>query len=80
MKEIQLKDAKATLSAVVDKAVAGEPSVIPRHGRKEAVPVSFEEWQRISRAPGFADLLPAFPGEVPERAGKPARSLRETGL
>lgn len=83
MKEIQLRDAKATLSAVVDKAVAGEPSVITRHGRKEAVLVSFEEWQRISRAPGFADLLLAFPGErgdVPERAGKPARSLRETGL
>lgn len=83
MKEIQLKDAKATLSAVVDKAVAGEPSVITRHGRKEAVLVSFEEWQRISRAPSFADLLLAFPGEpgdVPERSRKPARSLRETGL
>jgi hypothetical protein len=28
MKELQLKDAKATLSAVVDQAVAGEPTVI----------------------------------------------------
>jgi antitoxin Phd len=29
MREIQLRDAKATLSAVVDDAVRGEPSAIP---------------------------------------------------
>lgn len=83
MKEIQLKDAKATLSAVVDQAVAGEPTVITRHGRKEAVLVSFEEWERVSKAPSFADLLLAFPGEpedIPERSPAPARSLRESGL
>ncbi|MBN8953364.1 MULTISPECIES: type II toxin-antitoxin system Phd/YefM family antitoxin [unclassified Rhizobium] len=83
MKEIQLKDAKATLSAVVDQAVAGEPTVITRHGRKEVVLVSFEEWQRVSRVPDFADLLLAFPGEatdIPERSRKPARSLREDGF
>ena len=83
MKEIQLKDAKATLSAVVDRAVAGEPTVITRHGRREAVLVSFEEWERISKVPGFADLLLAFPGEpgvIPERPRRPARALRESGL
>jgi len=83
MKEIQLKDAKATLSAVVDRAVAGEPTVITRHGRKEAVLVSFEEWERVSKVPSFADLLLAFPGEpvdIPERTRKPARALRDTGL
>lgn len=83
MKEIQLKDAKATLSAVVDQAVAGEPTVITRHGRKEAVLVSFEEWERLSKVPSFAELLLAFPGQpgdVPERSRKPARALRESGL
>lgn len=83
MKEIQLKEAKAKLSAVVDQAVAGEPTVITRHGRKEAVLVSFEEWERISRVPDFADLLLAFPGEpedIPERSRKPIRSARESGL
>jgi prevent-host-death family protein len=83
MKEIQLKDAKATLSAVVDQAVAGEPSVITRHGRKEAVLVSFEEWQRLSKVPSFAELLLAFPGEagdIPKRAGKPARALRDSSI
>ncbi|MFT6672134.1 MAG: prevent-host-death family protein [Afipia broomeae] len=79
MKEIQLKDAKATLSAVVDRAVAGEPTAITRHGRKEAVLVSYQEWERISKVPSFADLLLAFPGEpddIPERSRKPARVLR----
>lgn len=83
MKELQLKVAKATLSAVVDQAVAGEPTVITRHGRKEAVLVSFDEWERISKAPSFADLLLAFPGEpgdIPERSRKPARTLRDIGL
>jgi prevent-host-death family protein len=71
MEELQLKDAKATLSADVDRAVAGEPTVITRQGRNEAVLVSFEEWERISKVPSFADLLLAFPAEpddVPERA------------
>lgn len=78
MKEIQLKDAKATLSAVVDRAVAGEPTVITRHGRKEAVLVSFTEWARVSRAPSFADLVLAFPAQpedMPRRSRKPARVL-----
>lgn len=82
MKELQLKDAKATLSAVVDRARAGEATVITRHGRKEAVLVSFEEWQRLSAVPGFADLLLAFPGtaeDVPPRRRKPARALGGTG-
>jgi prevent-host-death family protein len=82
MKEILLEDAKATLSAVIDRAVAGEPSVITRHGRREAVLVSYEEWERVSRVPSFADLLlafPAEPGDIPERSRKPARALREGG-
>jgi prevent-host-death family protein len=82
VKELQLKDAKATLSAVVDRAVAGEPTIITRHGRREAVLVSFDEWERVSRVPTFADLLIAFPGEpgdIPRRSRKPARTLRNAG-
>lgn len=83
MKEIQLKDAKASLSAVVDQAVAGEPTVITRHGRKEAVLISFEEWERISKVPSFADLLLSFPGEpddLPERIRKRPRSARRANV
>lgn len=82
MKEFPLKDAKAMLSTLVDRAVAGEPTVITRDGRKEAVLISFDEWERLSKVPSFADLLLAFPGEptdIPERSHKPARAFRNTG-
>ena len=36
MRKIQLKDAKANLSAVVDQATQGKPSVITRHGKPVA--------------------------------------------
>jgi len=70
MKEIQLRDAKASLSAVVDEAVQGKPAVITRHGKKQAVVVSYEEWQRLSHVPSFGRLLMAAPlvgNEAPKR-------------
>jgi hypothetical protein len=45
--------------------------------------VSFDEWERVSKVPSFADLLLAFPGEpadIPERRRKPARALSDTDL
>ena len=72
MREIQLRDAKATLSAVIDKARQGQPSVITRHGRPEAVLLSFEEWQRLSQVPSFGRLLMAATLEtedLPPRSG-----------
>jgi prevent-host-death family protein len=71
MREIPLREAKATLSAVVDEAARGEPSIITRHGKPEAVVVSFEEWKRLSRVPSFARLLmaaPLDPGDLADRA------------
>lgn len=79
MREIQLRDAKATLSAVIDEARRGQPSVITRHGRPEAVVLSFEEWQRLSQVPSFGRLLMASPLELedlPPRRGGP----RDAGL
>ncbi len=57
MREIQLRDAKASLSAVVDRAVAGEPAIITRHGRKEAVVLSFADYERLANVPSFGRLL-----------------------
>ncbi|GKX34408.1 MAG: antitoxin [Rhizobiaceae bacterium MnEN-MB40S] len=78
MKEIQLKDAKATLSAVVDQAVLGRPSVITRHGKKQAVVLSFDDYEKLSHVPSFGRLLAAFPGEegdIADRSEKPARTV-----
>ena len=79
MHEIQLRDAKATLSAVIDQARRGEPSVITRHGRPEAVILSFEDWQRLSQVPSFGKLLmaaPLEPDDLPTRES----GLRDTDL
>jgi antitoxin Phd len=63
MRKIQLKDAKAKLSTVVDKAVRGKPSIITRHGRREVVVLSYADWERLSRVPSFGRLLMAAPLE-----------------
>jgi len=78
VREIQLRDAKATLSAVVDDAVRGEASIITRHGRPEAVVIGFEEWKRLSNVPSFGRLLmtaPLAPDDVPERDRSPMRDI-----
>lgn len=72
MNEIQLRDAKTGLSAVVDRAERGEPSLITRHGKPAAVIVGFEEWERLSRVPSFGRLLMEAPLEaedIPDRSG-----------
>ena len=76
MHEIQLREAKATLSAVIDSARQGEPSIITRHGKRAAVVLSFEEWERLSRVPSFGRLLMAAPledGDLPARDASPVR-------
>jgi antitoxin Phd len=70
VQEIQLREAKARLSAVIDQARQGQASIITRHGRPEAVVLSFEEWQRLSNVPSFGRLLiaaPLVPNDLPAR-------------
>lgn len=76
MREIKLRDAKATLSAVINHARKGEPSIIIRQGKPEAVLLSFDEWQRLSRLSSFERLLAEAPfksADLPPRND----SLRE---
>jgi prevent-host-death family protein len=78
MQHIQLRDAKAKLSAVVDAAAQGEPSVITRHGQPAAVVLGYEEWQRLAAVPSFARLLMACPIEeddLPPRDTTPMRDI-----
>lgn len=80
MRKIQLKDAKASLSAVVDRATRGKPSVITRHGKPEAVVLGYADWERLSHVPSFGRLLMSAPledGDVPARNRAP---LRNAGL
>jgi prevent-host-death family protein len=80
MREIQLKDAKARLSAVVDEAVKGEAFAITRHGRKEAVVLSWAEWERLSSVPSLGRLLTLAPLEEGDLAPRDQLPMRDVGL
>ena len=47
MKTLRLRDAKATLSAIIDAAQHGEPTIVTKHGRPAAMIVPFDEGRRI---------------------------------
>ncbi len=80
MQEVQLRDAKASLSAVIDQARQGEASVITRHGRPAAVLLSYEEWQRLSQLPSFGRLLMSAPLSDEDLPARDTSSLRETSF
>lgn len=61
LKECQLTDAKAALSAVVDDALRGAPYVVTSQARREAVLIAYEEWEKLSRVPSFGHLLMSAP-------------------
>jgi len=79
MREIGLKDAKASLSSLVDDATRGKPSIITRHGKPEAVILAFEEWERLIYVPSFGRLLMSAPiraKNLPRRNRKPIRRAK----
>jgi antitoxin Phd len=80
MRKIQLRDAKASLSEVVDRAVEGKPSVITRHGRPEAVVLGFKEWERLSHVPSFGRLLMSAPAGIGELPRRNKATVRTAGL
>jgi antitoxin Phd len=80
MREIQLRDAKASLSAVVDEAMQGKPAVITRHGKRQAVVVSYKEWERLSTVPSFGRLLMTAPSAVADLPSRGKSALRKSGL
>lgn len=80
MREFQLRDAKANPSAVVDDAMQGKPAVITRHGKRQVVVVSYEEWERLSHVPTFGRLLMAAPLAADDLPGRNSSPLRKSGL
>jgi antitoxin Phd len=80
MRKIQLKDAKANLSAVVNQATRGKPSVITRHGKPEAVVLGFADWERLSRVPSFGRLLMSAPLDAADLIARDRTPMRDSGL
>jgi len=61
---------------LVDDATRGEPSIITRHGKPEAVVVGFEEWERLAHVPSFGRLLMSAPLEAKDL---PRRNRKQIG-
>jgi antitoxin Phd len=70
MREIELDDVRANLARIIDEATQGRSTVITRHGKREAVVLGYDEWQRLCRIPSFGRLLMSAPveaGDLPSR-------------
>jgi prevent-host-death family protein len=78
VRSVQVRDAKARFSALIEAAERGQPTTITRHGRPAAVVVPVEDANRLYRQtrPSFANLLLAFPGGVDfDRDETPVRDI-----
>lgn len=80
MREVQLRDAKAGLSALVEKAAHGEATVITRRGTPRAVILGVDEWDRLRRVPSFGHLLVSVPLEEADLPPRDATPLRDIAL
>lgn len=63
MKTVQIRQAKAALSAVVAAAERGQPTLITRHGQPSAMVVPVKAGRRLfpQITPSLADYLLAMP-------------------
>jgi prevent-host-death family protein len=80
MQTINLKDAKAGFSSLVDDVMKGDFVTITRHGKPVAALVSIEAGELIRQAldrkrPKFADYLRTIPTEVFTRNQSPSRDV-----
>lgn len=80
MKHINLREAKATLSAIVDAAENGEATTLTKHGKPVAAIVPIEDAQKLyPEKPDLLDFLMTFPGFPegfePERNPSPGREV-----
>ena len=78
MRTLPLRNAKATLSAVVEAAERGEATIITKHGRPAAAVIPVEAACRLYPAdkPSFAEMLMSIPEDLEtERDSTPLREV-----
>ena len=76
MRTLGLRDAKTSLSAVVEAAERGEATTITKHGRPAAVVVPVDDARRLYPIdkPSFVALLKSIPVDIEfERDPSPLR-------
>jgi prevent-host-death family protein len=80
MQTINLKDAKAGFSSLVDDVMKGDFVTITRHGKPVAALVSVEAGELVRKAferkrAGLVDYLKAMPVDLFERNTSPSRDV-----
>ena len=67
MKSLQLQEAKQQFSAVAEKAAAGRPQIVTKHGKPFVVIVSVADWRK-SKPPQrtLLDMLRSCPVDLTE--------------
>ena len=78
MRSVQVRDAKAGLSALIDAAEQGEPTTITRHGVPAAAIVSIEDVRKLypEKKRTYEEFLLSFPGGIEfERDHTPLRDI-----
>jgi prevent-host-death family protein len=78
MKTMQVRDAKAHFSELLDAAGKGEPTTITRHGEPVAMVVPLDAGKKLYPKPkrSIVDHLLAFPGPLEiEKDRRPPREI-----
>ncbi|MCA3692530.1 MAG: hypothetical protein RL145_1290 [Pseudomonadota bacterium] len=80
MQTINLKDAKAGFSSLVDDVIKGDFVTITRHGKPVAALVSIEAGEIARKAlerkrSGLIAYLQAMPVDIPDRNSSPSREV-----
>lgn len=79
MKTMQVREAKAGFSALVEAAENGEPTTITKHGKPTAMVVPIDEGRKLypqGSQKNFVDFLLQYPGGIElERNDSPSREV-----
>lgn len=79
MKTMQVREAKASLSALVEAAANGEPTTITKHGKPTAMVVPIDQGRKLypqGSQKDFVDFLLQYPGGIElERNLSPSREV-----
>ena len=79
MKSMQLREAKAKFSALVEAAEKGETTIVTKNGRPAARVAPIEQGADVQpeRKPNLVDWLMSMPAEIPIRRNRSrARSVK----
>lgn len=78
MRSVQVREAKAGLSQIIEAAERGEATMVTKHGKPAAMVVPVELGQKLypDKNDAFIDFLLTYPGGVElERNQSPLRDI-----